>query len=109
TVDGEWLGDRASHAHARIQRGERILEDDLHPLTRGPQSRGRQRDEVVALEADAAGRRLDEPQDQPSGGGFTTAGLADEAKDLAALDREADAVHRVDDPSAAAQPRAADR
>src|SRR5439155_1425620 len=108
TVDGQRLGDDASHAHARIQRGERILEDDLHPLARRPESRRRQRDEVVALEADAAGRWLDEPQDQSARGRFATAGLADEAEHLTALDREADTVHRVDDAPPAAHPRAAD-
>src|SRR5262249_8644572 len=88
-------------------RGERVLKDDLHPLARGPQSWRRQGDEILALEVDAAGRRLNESQDQPSGCGFATTGLADQTEHLAAVDPEAAAVHGVDDALPAAPPRAA--
>src|SRR5690606_31679411 len=51
-------------AHARIERGVRILEDDLHrpaPLAKPRPGKPR---EVLALEADRAARRADEPQDR---------------------------------------------
>ena len=63
----------------------------------------------MPLETDAAGRRLDEAQDQPSRRRFAAARFADQAEHLAALDGEAHAVDGVNDATPAAQPCAADR
>ena len=30
TVDDEWLADDIGHGHARVERTERVLEDELH-------------------------------------------------------------------------------
>src|SRR5450756_999492 len=95
-VDLERLADDVAHAHARVQRGVRVLEDDLHvaaqPLHPGP----RGGHDVDALEGDRAGRRRDEPQHSAPRGGLAAAALADQAKRLTLIDREADAVDRVD-------------
>src|SRR5262249_46284046 len=107
-VDREWLGDDAADPHARVERRERILKHDLHSLTRGPESRRRERDEIESLEGDVSGRRLDESQQEAAGGGLAAARFTDESQHLAALDREADAVDGANDTAAAAQPRAAD-
>jgi hypothetical protein len=53
----------------------------------------------MPVEEDAAARRLDRAQDQPAGGGLAAARLADQPERLAGFDREAHAVHRVDDPA----------
>ena len=58
---------------------------------------GVQRQEIAALEADAARIRLDQPQHQPADGGFAAAGFADQRQRLAGIDAEADAVDRLDE------------
>ena len=50
----------------------------------------------TAVERDRAGRRVDEAEQQPPDRRLAAAGLADEAERLAAPDREADAVDRLD-------------
>src|SRR5450759_4409172 len=60
-VDLERLADDVAHAHARVQRGVRVLEDDLHvaaqPLHLGP----RGGHDVDALEADLSALLREEP------------------------------------------------
>src|SRR4051812_32755462 len=61
-----------------------------------PQGLTRQPGDVRAVEDDAAGRGLDQPQDRPPERGLATAGLADQAVRRAARDREVDPVHGAD-------------
>src|SRR5262249_54927152 len=70
-VDFERLGDDAAHAHARIERAERILEDDLHALPCLPQLVGSERHEVPPLEAHMARGGFDEAKDQSTPGRLT--------------------------------------
>src|SRR5207247_2208620 len=49
--------------------------------------------QILALEPDLTGGGLVELQDGAAGGGFATAGLADQAERLPAPDREGDAVN----------------
>src|SRR5216683_937123 len=95
-VDRERLLDDAPHAHPRIERAERILEDDLHALARGPELVGGERDKVPALEADVPRAWLDQPQDEPPRRGLATTRLADEPQRLTRLEREAHTVHGPD-------------
>src|SRR5665647_2111321 len=95
-VDLERLADDVAHAHARIQRGVRVLEDDLHVAAQPLHLRPRGSHDVDTLEGDRAGRRRDEPQHGAPRGGLAAAALADQTQGLALLDREADAVDGVD-------------
>ena len=51
--------------------------------------------DLLALEADRAGRRLEQAHEQPRGRRLAAAGLADDAERLAAHDVEGDAVDRL--------------
>src|SRR5216684_2896126 len=82
--------------HARIERGKRVLENDLHLPPMGAKLRLVQMRDVVAVQPDAAGGRIDQPQDGASDGRLAASRLADETKRLALRDREADAVARKD-------------
>src|SRR5665647_2994970 len=95
-VDIERLADDIAHAHARVQGGVRVLEDDLHVAAQPLHLRPRGGHDVDALEGDRAGRRRDEPQHGAPRGGLAATALADQAQGLALLDREADAVDGVD-------------
>ena len=83
--------------HARIERGVGVLEDDLRLPAERAQLVGVEREQVAALETDAAGIRLDQAQHQPADGGFAAAGFADQRQRLAGIDMEADAVDRPDE------------
>ena len=56
----------------------------------------RQVRDVVALEHDLAAGRLEQPGDQPTGGGLAAPRLADQAEGLARAHGEVDAVDRLD-------------
>ena len=83
-MDREALADDVADAHPRVERADRVLEDDLHvaahllqrPCPSEP-------DEVDAVEADLARRRLEQPQQRASQRRLAAAGLADEADRLA--------------------------
>ena len=82
---------------ARVERGVRVLEDDLHA---GPQrgQRGAARGaHVGAGEADAAGVGLDEAEHGACGGRLAAAGFADHADGLARTHVDIDAVDGVND------------
>src|SRR5262249_59133015 len=85
-----------------------VLEDDLrlagiaHELRRGEAGH------VLAIEADDAGSRDFLQQDQLGGRRLAAAGFADDAERLAWLDREVDAVHRLDPGDAPPRGDAAD-
>ena len=64
--------------HARVQRGEWVLEHHLHAPAQRPQGCAGGLGDILSIEMNAAGSRLDQPQRQPGGGGFAAAGLADQ-------------------------------
>ncbi len=108
-VGDEGLGDDGAHAHARVERGERVLEDRLHRFAVVPPARSVQGVELLALEADAAAGGLLEAEDDLGGGRLAAAGLAHEAERLARRDRERDVVHRPDDALGASEKAALHR
>src|SRR5205809_93997 len=88
-------------AQHRIERHHRVLEDhgdavaaDLAQLLLGLA------DQILAMQADLAlddaAWGVDQAQHREAGDRLARAGLADEAEDAAAADREGDAVHRLD-------------
>ena len=100
------LGDLAVDAEQRVQRGHRILQDhrDHPPADAAHLARGFLR-QVLALEGDAtagdAGGIRQQAHDREAGRGLAAARLADQAKRLAFVEGEADAVNRLDDALAA--------
>src|SRR5262249_27861816 len=90
----------------RVQRRHRILKDHGDaPAADAAQLTLALLRQVLALERhtaahDASGPRQ-EPDDRETGGGLAAARLADEPEGLALLEREADALHRLDPPTAA--------
>src|SRR5262249_6171017 len=96
-VNLEGLTDDIAGALARIERRERVLENDLQlPAVRPEFGLAEARD-VMAVEPDGPSRRLDQAHDGAPHRGLAAARLADEPQRLAGADREAHAVHGVDD------------
>ncbi len=86
------FADDVADAHPRVERADRVLEDDLHVLAHLLQRLPLEADHVDAVEADLACRRLEQPQQRASERRLAAAGLADEAYRLARIDVEIDAV-----------------
>ncbi len=76
----------------RVQRGEWILEDHLHAGAEAPQVRGRQPEQVDAVEPDAAAGRFFEAADETAECRLAAAAFAHKAEGLAAGDLKGDAV-----------------
>ena len=108
-MDAERLADDIARRHARIERGERILEDDLHRAPMLAQIGLAEMGDIEAVELNAAAGRLDQPQDGARHRRFAAAGLPDHAQRFADPDREADAVDGMHGTDAAAQHAAAHR
>ena len=86
-VDLQRLLDDRARGHARVQRAERVLEDELHPAAQPAQllRAGRPRTSMPS-KVTVPGRRLDQPQDRARERRLAAAGLADDAERLAAAD-----------------------
>jgi hypothetical protein len=95
-VDAQRPLDVVAHSLDRVQRVERVLEDDLHlravvedvpaPLHPG---------DVASLEEDGAVGRRVQPSEQPRDGALPASALADERGDRAGMELEGDVVDRV--------------
>jgi len=103
-VDREGLADDLPGGLPGVQRGERVLEDDLDVLAEPFQSFAAGLGDVLAVEPDGARGRLVEPRERPSEGRLATAGLADDPERFALVEREVHAVDGVDEPLVAEQP-----
>src|SRR5262249_19761801 len=95
-VELKGLADNVPGAHAWIERGERVLEYDLHFLAEGPELRLSKVGDVLALELERTGSGFDQAQDGATHRSFTAARLADEPQRLARVDRKADVVDGID-------------
>jgi hypothetical protein len=93
-VGDERLRDDGIHAHARIERGERILEDGLDALAVEVEALALQSRHVLVLEEDLARRRLLEPEHELGRGRLTAAALPHHAERAPGLDGEGNVVHR---------------
>ena len=93
----QWLAEDLSDRHARIERGVRVLEDDLRLPAERAQCAGVEAEQVTAFETDAAGIRFDQAQHETAHGRLAAAGFADQGQRLAGIDVEADAVDRPDE------------
>src|SRR5690606_15870445 len=97
----QWLPDDVEQVLARVERPERVLEDELHLTAKGPQVVvGQSRDvdylAAGAPEQDLSAGRFDGPQHALRCRSLAAAALADEAEDLAVVDDEADVVDGLD-------------
>src|SRR5438552_4781161 len=108
-VDHQGLADDRAHRHSWIERRVRVLEDDLHLLAERAQRSLIERGDVLALERDLTGGRLDQAEDRAARGGLAAARLADEAQRLAGHDVERHVVHRVHTRHLAREQAATDR
>src|SRR6185312_5498141 len=90
----EALADDLRHRHARAERAERVLEDDLHLLAQRADVALAERLQVLAVEMDAAGAAL-QPQQREAERGLAGARFADQADRMALAERDADAVDRL--------------
>ena len=102
------LGDAVADGGPRVERGERVLEHDLHLGPHPAQLRARRRQEILALVAQRAGVRIQEAQQQAPQGALAAPRLPHEAEHLARPHVEVDVGHGVDPPLGPAQRPAAD-
>ena len=94
-VQHQRLGENLADGHARVERRERVLEDQLHLAAQGAEGGLAQGGDIVAVEDDAAGGRLDQPHHEPPDRRLAAAGLADERQRLAGAEHEGHAVDRL--------------
>ena len=94
-VDGQRLANDGFDRHARVERCERVLKNDLHVASHFAQRLRVHGGDVLAVEADLAAAGLDQPQDAAARGGLAATGLAHHAQGFASGNAEADAVHGV--------------
>ena len=93
--DVERLGHDLAHLAARVERGDRVLEDHLQLDPRRPQLVLGEAGELLPLEVDRPARGGRQLHDGAAGGGLAAARLAHEAEGLALGEVEADVGHRV--------------
>ena len=94
TVLADGLTDDLAHGHTGLQRGEGVLEDDLHLGAHVAHLLGVEVIDLLAVEQHlAVGLFAGQTEDGAAGGGLAAAGLAHQTHGGAALEVEGDAVH----------------
>src|SRR5207247_11075179 len=77
-VERQWLLDRLPDAEPWVERRRRILEDHLEVAPTAPERLGGERGQLLTVEVDPSGGRLDHPQHAARDRRFAAARLADE-------------------------------
>ena len=77
-----------ANGHARIQRGVRILKNDLRPSSHPTQIRAAQLEYIGPIKRDGPRCWLDQSERGASGRGFAASGFPDERQRLATLNVE---------------------
>ena len=108
-VHDERIADHLLHRHARIERGERVLEDEAHVAVESAELALAELGDVdlpalVAAIGDRARGRLDGAQDQPAERRLAGAAFADDAEVFAGIEVEADVVDGAQRTCAVAPP-----
>ena len=88
--DDQRLGNDVADAPTRIERGDRVLEDQLHAAAHLAQSLAPHRGQILAVEQHLARYRRPQLQHRTAERGLAATGFADKAQRLAARDLEAD-------------------
>ena len=83
-VDVERLPDDGADRHARVEAGVRVLEDHLEALPEPAERLAAERRDLLAVEPDRPGRRVEQPNDRPSGRRLARPGFADQSERSAA-------------------------
>ena len=89
------LADQLADGFTRVERGKRILENDLHFLAQRTHLPDAVFRDVLSVENDFPAGRFDQLQDGPAGRRFSAAGLSDDSQRLALFDFKADPVDRM--------------
>ncbi len=87
-VDLQRAGQVVAHGVHRVQRGERVLEDHLHPAAVRAERAAARAVDRLAVQPDVAGGARVELGEQPGDRGLARAGLADQGGDPAAAQRQ---------------------
>jgi len=96
-VRHQGLGDDPAHPPARVEAGIGVLENHLHAAAQGRhRAAGCGLRQIGAVENDFPGARRVKPDKAARDRRFAASGLADQRKRLAAPDRKADPVERLD-------------
>lgn len=95
-MDSERFTDDVPHRHTRIQRGIRVLKDDLNVTTQFAHRRSREIRHVASLEGDRARRRRLEVYQQTPQRGLAAPRLSDDTECLARIEVETDPVDSLD-------------
>ena len=94
--DHQRLGDDVADAPPRVERGNRILEDQLHAPAHLSQRVALHRREVLAIEQNPPRDSPPQLQHRATQRGLAATGLADQTEGLAARNLQAYIRHRVD-------------
>lgn len=92
----EGLADELAHRVARVERADRVLEDDLHVPAQRRQFVRRELGQILAPKADRPGSWFVEVKDGPPGGRLPAPAFSDQPERLAAGNRQAYPVDSVD-------------
>ena len=108
-MNDQGFADDSADVHARIERGVRVLKDDLDIAAQDAKLIGLQPPDILAIKMDFARGWFDQAQHAAPGGRLAAAGFADQPEGFAALDGEIDAVDSVNAAGLAAEQAAFDR
>src|SRR5690606_14788439 len=95
-MQADGFGNDAANRHARIERGERVLEDDLHFAAKAAHLGGRERRDIIALIVDRPVAWLDQAQQQACERRLAASGLPHDRKCLAGPHRDGNVIDRID-------------
>jgi len=95
-MGGEAFSNDGPDPEARIERSDRILEDDLHSASEGTHASGIKGQHVLAIEDEAARTGLDQPEQGTPEGGLAGTGFANEADDAAPGQIQIDILDSID-------------
>src|SRR3546814_6484849 len=96
-VDDERLAQHIADLLARVQRAIGVLEDDLHFLAQFRRKMAGARIDLLAVDDEITGGRLVDEGEHAGERRLSAAGFADDGKRLATLQRERDALYRMND------------
>ena len=96
-MDDQRLLDDVFGAHAGIEGGVRILENDLHVAAGESHAARGVLEHVLAPKQDLAAVWFDEAKDAAAGRALAASGLANQAEHISFFDTEADVVHCAHD------------
>ncbi len=94
-VNAQRLADDRAHRTARVQRGVRILKDDLHVAPERSQLAPRPAGDVLPVVDDLPAGGLDQASDEARESRLPAAGLTHQSERLSSLHFERDIIHRV--------------